>query len=86
MTRHPATFGRFVRTAALAVGMVQAAAGGLVVLLVLAHSLATASQSGFDVPGWLWPLDAALSLVAVAGVWAAYRAGALDEGGRRRRR
>ena len=77
--RRPATFSRFVMAACYGVGVVQLAACGLIALMVLGSTLATASKSGFDVPAWLLPLDAALSLAAVAGVWVAYRRGDLDE-------
>ena len=60
-------------------GVVQLAAGGLIALMVLGSTLATASKSGFGLPAWLFPLDLAASLAAVAGVWVAYQRGALDE-------
>ncbi len=76
--RRPATFGRFLTAAVYAVGVVQLAACGLVVLLVFGSTLATASKSGFEMPAWLLPLDLALSLAVVVAAWVAYRRGGLD--------
>ena len=77
--RRPATFSRFALAACYAVGVVQVAASGLVVLIVFGSTLLTASKSGFQVPAWLLPLDLGLSVAAVVGMWVAYQRGDLDE-------